>query len=462
MLRTSTRSRWLAVTTALALSVGLFATLGPASGGASSHREAPLIADDPKADNTDVWAFVPPDNPDAVVIIGSWIPLEEPAGGPNFYPWGDNVAYDVNIDNDGDARADLVYRWVFSSTYRDSNTFLYATGPVTSLTDPDLNFRQTYDLTVTDVDADTSTLLLDNAPAVPSDVGRGTMPNYETLFEAGVVGFPGHGLSWAGQSDDAFFLDLRVFDFLYGGPGFPEAGDDSLAGFNVNTIALEVPQDAIAAGGGADTNPIVGIWSSTSRRTTRVIADENMQSQRGAFAQVSRLGMPLVNEVVIPVGQKDRFNGSKPRHDGRFLSFVTDPEVPKLIEAIFGVPAPATPRNDLVAVFLTGVAGLNQPSTVTPGEMIRLNMSIAPTAAIGQGDRLGVLGGDLAGYPNGRRLEDDVIDITLRAAEGELTDGDPFDMDVRLGDGVDANDVPFRSEFPYVALPHRGSDPDPH
>jgi hypothetical protein len=462
VLRASTHSRWLAVTTALALSVGLFATLGPASGGASSHREAPLITDDPKADNTDVWAFVPPDNPDAVVIIGSWIPLEEPAGGPNFYPWGDNVAYDVNIDNDGDAGADLIYRWVFSSSYRNSNTFLYATGPVTSLTDPDLNFRQTYDLRVTDVDAETTTLLLDNAPAVPSDVGLGTMPNYETLFQAGVVGFAGHGLSWAGQSDDAFFLDLRVFDFLYGGPGFPEAGDDSLAGFNVNTIALEVPQDAIAAGGDADTNPIVGIWSSTSRRTVRVIADGNIQSQRGAFAQVSRLGMPLVNEVVIPVGQKDRFNGSKPQHDGQFLSFVTDPEVPKLIEAIFGVPAPATPRNDLVAVFLTGVAGLNQPSTVTPGEMIRLNMSIAPTAAIGQGDRLGVLGGDLAGYPNGRRLEDDVIDITLRAAEGELTDGDPFDMDVQLGDGVDENDVPFRSEFPYVALPHRGSDPDPH
>jgi len=464
VIRALARPRWLAAATALALAFGLW-HLGPRSGRASSHREAPLITDDPKADNTDVWAFVPPDRPDAVTIIGSWIPLEEPAGGPNFYPWGDDVAYDFNIDNDHDARADIVYRWVFSSRYRDPGTFLYATGPVGSLDDPDLNFVQTYDLSVIDMDAHRTTLLLDDAPAVPSDVGAASMPDYEALFEAGVTAFDqgeGTGLSWAGQSDDAFFLDLRVFDFLYGGPGFPEAGDDTLAGFNVNTIALEVPQESLAAGGDPVANPIIGIWSSTSRRGTRVLKADGTQRHSGNLVQVSRLGMPLVNEVVIPVGMKDRFNASKPQNDGQFLSFVTDPEVPRLIEAIFGIPAPATPRDDLVSVFLTGVDGLNQPAAVVPGEMIRLNMSIAPTAAIGEGDPLGVLGGDLAGYPNGRRLEDDVIDITLRAAEGELTDGDPFDMDVILGDGVSANDVPFRSGFPYVALPHRGSDPDPH
>ena len=459
--------RALALVATAALSAGLFAGLGPVPGGASSHREAPMITDDPKADNIDVWAFVPEDDPDSVAIIGSWIPLEEPAGGPNFYPWGDGVAYDVNIDNDGDARADIVYRWVFSSHYENANTFLYATGSVTSLDDPDLNFRQTYDLFLIEVGSDEVTQLLNDAPAVPSDVGAGTMPDYAPLFEAGVTPFDEggeEGLSWAGQSDDAFFLDLRVFDLLYGG-NLSEVGDDTLAGFNVNTIALEVPQDTLALGGDADANPIIGIWSSTSRRSTRVLKTDGSQMHQGRFVQVSRLGMPLVNEVVIPVGQKDRFNASKPKDDGQFLSFVTDPEVPHLVEALYDIPAPdsdpATPgiqRDDLVAVFLTGVSGLNQPTGVVPGEMLRLNMSILPTdAGCATFSRLGVIGGDLCGYPNGRRLEDDVIDITLQVAEGVL-----LGQATGLGDGVPANDVPFLTTFPYVAMPHRGSDPNVH
>ena len=454
--------RALALVATAALAAGLFAGLGPVSGGASSHREAPLITDDPKADNTDVWAFVPQDDSDSVAIIGSWIPLEEPAGGPNFYPWGDGVAYDVNIDNDGDARADIVYRWVFSSHYENPSTFLYATGEVTSLDDPDLNFRQTYDLFKIEVGSDEVTQLLDDAPAVPSDVGEGTMPDYAPLFEAGVKPFDvagDEGSSWAGQSDDAFFLDLRVFDLLYGG-NLSEVGDDTLAGFNVNTIALEVPQDDLAASGDADANPIIGIWSSTSRRSTRVLKTDGSQMHQGRFVQVSRLGMALVNEVVIPVGEKDRFNASKPKDDGQFLSFVTDPEVPHLVEALYGIPVPDSDpatsgiqRDDLVAVFLTGVSGLNQPAGVTPGEMLRLNMSIPPSAEVGAGNPLGVIGGDLAGYPNGRRLEDDVIDVTLQVAEGVL-----LGQATGLGDGVPENDVPFLTTFPYVAMPHRGSD----
>lgn len=456
----------LALVATAALSVGLFAGLGPVPGGASSHREAPLITDDPKADNTDVWAFVSPDEPDTVTIIGSWIPLEEPAGGPNFYPWGDGVAYDFNIDNDGDAHADIVYRWVFSSRYLNENTFLYATGTptdrVTSLDDPNLNFRQTYDLTVTDVDTGMTTLLLNDAPAVPSDVGEGSIPDYESLFEAGVQDFSvptDQGSSWAGQSDDPFFLDLRVFDLLYGG-NLSEVGDDTVAGFNVNTIALQVRQEDLAAGRDPDANPIIGIWSTTSRRSTRVLKTDGTQLHNGRLVQVSRLGMPLVNEVVIPVGHKDRFNASFPTNDGQFLSFVTDPEVPHLVFGLYGVPVPDSnpamvgiQRDDLVSVFLTGVSGLNQPPGVVPSEMLRLNMSIPPSAEVGAGDRLGVIGGDLAGYPNGRRLEDDVLDITLQVAEGELI-GSPND----LSDGVDANDVSFRTSFPYVALPHRGSD----
>ncbi len=448
--------RAIAVAGTTALIVGVFAGLGPAPGVASSHREAPLISDDPKADNTDVWAFVSPENDGTVTVIGSWIPFEEPAGGPNFYSWADDTAYDVNIDNDGDSKADIVYSWVFSSSYRNPNTFLYNTGTVETLDDPDLNFIQTYDLTVR-VEGHGSTMLLDDAPVVPSYVGAVSMPDYESLFEAGATPFGDGGSSWTGQSDDAFFLDLRVFDLLYGG-NLSEVGDDTLAGFNVNTLALRVPMDEIANDGDAEVNPIVGIWSSTSRPKTRVFRNDGSRRNGGRLVQISRLGMPLVNEVVIPVGMKDRFNASQPKDDSQFLSFVTDPELPKLIEAIYGIPAPATPRDDLVAVFLTGVGGLNQPDGVTAGEMIRLNMAITPDhSGCASFSRLGVIGGDLCGYPNGRRLLDDVIDISLQVVEGELV-GSPND----LGDSVDANDIPFRDTFPYVALPWAGSDATVH
>ena len=303
--------------------------------------------------------------------------------------------------------------------------------------------------------------LVEDAPVVPSRVGDASMPDYQGLFEAGITPVPGGGKSWAGQSDDAFYLDLRVFDLLYGAALdgreclFAEGCDDTLAGFNVNTVALQVPKDKLAKGGNPDRNPIIGIWSTTSRRAFRVLKTDGGQSHTGPWVQVSRLGMPLVNEVVVPVGLKDRFNASRPQDDGQFLSFVTDPELPRLVEAIYGIPAPATPRDDLVAVFLTGVPGLNQPEGVTPSEMLRLNMSIAPCTS--GCSRLGVIGGDLAGFPNGRRLSDDVIDIALQVVEGELV-GSPND----LNDGVDQNDVPFRDAFPYVALPHSGSDPTPH
>jgi len=442
-----------AMVAAGALVAGALVGLGPLAGEASSHREAPLIAGDPQADNTDVYAFVSPDAPDTVTLIGSWIPFEEPAGGPNFYPWATRTAYDFRIDNDGDARPDLIYRWTFRNHRRNPDTFLYNTGPVTSLDDPDLNFFQTYDLRRIVVGGRT-TLLADDAPVVPSYVGAASMPDYEALFEAGVETLGGGRKAWAGQSDDPFFLDLRVFDLLYGAD-LSEVGDDTLAGFNVNTVALQVPKEDLAAGGDPAANPIIGVWSTTSRRSTRVLLESGSQQQKGDYVQVSRLGMPLVNEVVIPAGMKDRFNASRPRDDAQFLPFVTDPEVPKLIEAIYGIPAPSTPRDDLVAVFLTGVEGLNQPEGVRPAEMLRLNMSIPPCTS--GCSRLGVIGGDLAGFPNGRRLTDDVIDIALQVVEGELV-GSPNDH----GDGVDANDVPFRSSFPYVALPHGGSDASPH
>ncbi|MGH2682126.1 MAG: DUF4331 domain-containing protein [Actinomycetota bacterium] len=447
------RTAAVAAATAL-LGVAAYAGLGPLPGGASSHREAPLISADPQADTTDLYAFVsPPPDDDTVTIIANWIPFEEPAGGPNFYAWGEGVRYDVNIDNDADARPDLIYRWVFKNHVRNPNTFLYGT-QVTSLDDPDLNFFQTYDLKRIAVGSGT-TNLVDDAVAVPSHLGEASMPSYATLRMEGIEEFGGgEGRTVATQADDPFFLDLRVFDLLYGGD-LSERGDDTLAGFNVNSLVLQVPKEELAKGGDADANPIVGIWTATSRPGTRVLFNDGHQTTVGRHVQVSRLGMPLVNEVVIPLGMKDRFNASKPKNDGQFLSFVTEPELPKLIEAVYGIPAPDTPRNDLVQVFLTGLPGLNQPADVVAGEMLRLNMSIPPCPA--DCSRLGVLEGDLAGFPNGRRLQDDVIDIALQVVEGELV-GNPND----LGDLVDENDVPFGGAFPYVALPHPGSAPMPH
>ncbi len=442
MVRNSRLTRRLAVMgAAAAAAVGVFAGLGPTAGGASSHREAPLISADPQADNTDLYAFVSPDAPDTVTIVSNWIPFEEPAGGPNFYAFGTGVHYDVRIDNDGDAHADVVYRWTFKNHWRNTETFLYNTGPVTSLDDPDLNFSQTYDVKRINVGGSTKTIV-DDAVAVPSRVGDASMPDYADLRTEGIVE-AGASSYFAGQADDPFFADLRVFNLLYGGD-MSETGDDTLAGFNVNALALQVPKARLAKNGNAEGNPIVGIWSTASRR-----------APGGTWVQVSRLGMPLVNEVVIPAGKKDKWNASKPSDDGQFLPYVTDPELARLIEAVYGVPAPATPRNDLVSVFLTGVDGLNMPDNVTPSEELRLNMSIDPCTT--GCSTLGVIGGDNAGFPNGRRLSDDVLDVAIQVVEGVLVG-----QDTGLGDAVDANDESFKSSFPYLALPESGSDQDPH
>jgi Domain of unknown function (DUF4331) len=432
----SARSRpVLLAAAAVALVGAMFAGLAPIRATASSHREAPLISGQPQYDNTDLYAFVSPDRPDTTTLIANWIPFEEPAGGPNFYKFATDARYDINIDPDGEGGADLTYRWTFKDHYRNPNTFLYNTGPVTSLNDQDLNFRQTYDLELVrrhNGVFQSSTTILKDVPVAPSNVGRASMPDYATLRAQAVRSLPGGGKVFAGQADDPFFLDLRVFDLLYGG-NLSEVGNDTLRGYNVNTVAIQVPSKLLRKG-----QPVIGVWTSTSRRSA--LSD---------YQQVSRLGMPLVNEVVIPIKDKDRFNASAPWKDAQFAKYVTNPELPKLIKAVYGINAPAEPRNDLVQVFLTGVPGLNQPPNVRPAEMMRLNTAIAPSA---NPKRLGVLDGDKAGYPNGRRLTDDVVDISLQVVEGELV-GSKND----LGDAVDANDSPFGSSFPYVALPHSGS-----
>ena len=432
----------LACTGGLLTAVGL-AGLGPMAATASSHREAPLISGLPQYDTTDLYAFRSPEAQKTVTLVANWLPFEEPAGGPNFYSFATDAQYDIHIDNNADAKPDVTFRWTFKDHYVTKDTFLAATGPVTSLADKDLNFYQTYKLVRINHKTDKVKTVVRKKRVAPSNIGKASMPNYAAL-RAQATTTPTKGVkSFAGQAEDPFFLDLRVFDLLYGGD-LSEAGDDTLAGFNVQSVALQVPQRWVAKKNNPKKNPIIGTWSTTQKKSTN-----------GKYVQVSRLGAPLVNEVVIPLKLKDGFNASKPTDDVGALKYVTNPELPKLIEAVYGIDAPKTPRNDLVSVFLTGVEGLNMPKgKITPSEQIRLNMSTPVTA---QPNRLGVIGGDTQGFPNGRRLGDDVIDIALQVVEGELV-GSAND----LGDGVDANDVAFSNTFPYLALPASGSNADPH
>ncbi len=453
------------------LSLGLaVSALAPTRGDASSHREAPFTASEPQIDNTDVYAFTSPDNPAMVTLISNWIPFEEPAGGPNFYPFAERTRYDIKVSNDGDASAEIIYRWVFRDHYRQPTTqFLYNDGPVTSLTDPNLLFFQTYDLKKIDRSGRRRqvTTLANNEIAAPSDVGRASMPSYEDLRNEATVPTSDGGRTYAGQADDPFFIDLRVFDLLYGGD-FSEVGDDTVRGFNTNTLALQVPKTEVTRGGNVTANnSVIGVWSTASRRSAKISDPKTGRvSYQGRFAQVSRLGNPLVNEVVVPRGLKDFFNASFPPKDEQFLGAVNNPILPRVVEAVYGIEQPDSDpnragiqRQDLINVFLTGLQGLNQPQNVEASEMLRLNLSTPPCE---QGtcedfSSLGVIGGDNAGFPNGRRLADDVLDIALQVFEGELI-GNPND----LGDAVNANEKSFFSTFPYVALPHRGSDPAPH
>jgi hypothetical protein len=451
--------------------------LGPGTGTASSHREAPLIAGLPQYDNTDVYAFHSPENDGTVTLVSDWIPFEEPSGGPNFYPFASvprgsktpAPGYDINIDNNGDGKADIVYRWTFQSYYRNPDTFLYNTGVVNHLANSTLNFVQTYTLTRFSIDSGNHLsikVLGQGLPTAPSNTGVTGMPNYAQLRSEAVKKVTGGFTTFAGQSDDPFFLDLRVFDVLYGagtkdGGAFKESGTDSLKHYNVNQVALKVPVSDLAQNRNAKRNPAVGIWSTTVARR----AD-------GSGVQVSRLGNPLVNELVVPVKLKDAFNSISPDVDHTIPAVVAKvklPEVPMLIEKIYGIKAPAGPRADLVEVFLTGISKnsggpikvdlnsqlLNKdvsPSKFVPAEELRLNLL---TGSHADPKRLGVLDGDTQGYPNGRRLTDDVVDIELQALEGALPPYARPNLS-GLGDGVDTNDVPFTESFPYTPLPHAG------
>jgi Domain of unknown function (DUF4331) len=420
----------------------------PASLDASSHREAPNISQDPVADNTDFYMWVTPDATDSVTFVVNVVPFQSPYGGPNFYRFGDDVIYRVHIDNDGDAKANIVYEFRFKTEVRNAQTFLYNTGAVTSLDSPNLNVRQF--MTVTRVDTATGERmhLAENAPVAPPNIGKASMPDYNALANAAITVLSGGGKVFAGQRDDPFFADLGpIFDLLQ---IRPMNAIDALAYYNVNSIVLQVPKSALVAN-----DPVIGAWTTTSRTSTAVFGGGPI-----AEKQVSRLGQPLVNEAVLPLALKDAFNTISPDVDATIpaaVASVTDPEVPKLLKLLFNIDSPPAPRMDLVTIFLTGIPMMNQPMNVSPSEMLRLNTSIAPAASP---NRMGVLGGDTAGFPNGRRLIDDVVDIALQALAGAT----PFTADFNkapnntLGDGVNGNETAFLTSFPYLAAPWSATD----
>ena len=445
---------------------------------ASSHREAPLISNDPQADNTDVYAFVSPDRPDSVTIVANYIPLEEPAGGPNFASFGEDVLYALHVDNNGDGEDDISYEFRFKTHVRNGNTFLYNTGPITSLDDPDWNVRQTYSVTRVTGDRD---VLGEQIPTPPVNIGPRSTPAYDTLASAAITELPDGVKVFAGQRDDPFFVDLgsvfdlaglRPFNPLHVLPLPAADGVDGVGGFNTHTIAIQVPTAQLVAAG-----PTIGVYASASRPKLTIRGRRGTEKAEGPWIQVSRLANPLVNEVVIPLARKDQWNASDPESDRRFEAFYLEPEVTRLENLLYPVldDAPATGRGDLVAILLTGVPTLNFTGP-TRSDLIRLNTSIPPSGPAGAGNRLGLLAGDFAGFPNGRRLEDDVTDIELRAFAcgygpivGPIIQSFGFcsgnanrSPNNLLGDGVDHNEKPFLTTFPYVASPHQGYEHGHH
>jgi hypothetical protein len=450
----------------LAASLAASGPLHPGPAQASSHSEAPGTTKDRLADDTDLYAWVAADAPGAVTLVGNWVPLIEPNSGPNFASFDDNASYYINVDNVGDSRKHVRFEFTFHTTRQNENTFLYNTGVVTSLDDPDLNVRQSWTLTRIDVDTDQETIL-GTGRVAPAFVGPTSMPDYASLAQSAIQTLPGGYKVFVGPRDDPFFVDLAaVFDLLSirRPPGDRGKGVDGVGGYDVMSVVMQVPKESITKDGTAPdpsrSNNIIGIWDTAERPQTRTIHGDGTIAFSGPDMQVSRLGMPLVNEIVIPLGKKDLFNASEPSNDvANFGAYVVDPEPAKLLHALFGINVPPTPRNDLVAVFATGVPGLNQPAGVSPGEMLRLNLSIPPSA---NSSRLGVLAGDLAGFPNGRRLADDVVDIELRVVAGVLVNGFNVAPNNQLGDGIDANDMPYLPYFPYVGPPQNPRNHEHH
>jgi len=463
----------------VAAAVAAAAMLGaaaPRGATASSHREAPMISDDPAADNTDTYAFVSPNDPataldesSTVTLIANYIPFEDPAGGPNYYSFDPNVLYELNIDNTGDAEEDVVYQFRFTKTIANPNTFLYNTGQLTSATDPDISVRQTYSVTrvlLDDGDVVSSSVIGSNLPVPPPNIGPRSNPSYDP--QMGVANLGGNRKVFAGPRDDPFFVDLgsifdlaglRQFNGLHAIPLAPEDGVDGVKNYNTHSIALQVPKTDLLQS--AMANGTIGVYASASRQKITILREDGSVDANGKWIQVSRLANPLVNEVIIPLGKKDRWNASDPAGDSQFVQHYTAPELAFRANALYAALTGdfLTNRSDLVAVLLTGVPGLNFTGS-RQADLLRLNTAIPPAASP---SRLGVLAGDFAGFPNGRRLADDVTDIELRAVVcgygGILQTAlglCNFSPNNAIDDDVDANEQAYLGQFPYVAAPNQG------
>jgi len=448
----------------------------------SSHREAPEISKDPVADSTDVYAFVSPDRPDTVTIITNYIPLEDPAGGPNFFEFGDDVLYSINIDNDNDGRPEIVYEFTFTTTNTNPASFLYNTGPIDRIDSPNFNRRQTYD--VTEVRRGVRRRLGRQLLAPPCNVGMRSTPDYTALAESAIHDVGNGTKVFAGQRLDGFYVDLgsifdlgalRPFQHLHLIPTPTGPGVNALRAVNVHSLAIQVPITELTASGKRPQDVMakdatIGVWASASRRKA-TLRDGDRQIGVGPYVQVSRLGNPLFNEVIVPIGRKDEWNTRPPHRDADYAPYVARPELAALLPVLYPnvfprLQALQADRADLLAILLTGipagiVEGFQNYTGPVQADQLRLNVAVPPVASP---NVFGILGGDLAGFPNGRRVQDDVVSIELRAVAGAtypLIDKTfvPDEASGALTDGTQVlGDVSYLDRFPYLDHPVAGFD----
>jgi Domain of unknown function (DUF4331) len=454
----------------------------------SSHREAPGISKDPVADSTDLYAFVSPDKSGTVTIIANYVPLEEPDGGPNFYEFGSDVLYEVNIDNNGDALADITYQFRFQTKITNPNTFLYNTGPITSLTSASWNRRQFY--TVTRIVKGHATVVGSGLASPPCNVGVRSTPNYTSLVSAAIHQLSSGETVFAGQRAEGFYVDLgsifdlgvlRPFQNLHLIPLPATSGVNGTNNVNVHSIALQIPKKSLTKDGSnptneADAKSVIGVWTAAYRQKAEMRDASGNTAGAGPWVQVSRLGNPLFNEVIVPMSKKDRWNAVPPIQDKDFVQYVQNPELANLLPVLYPNVFPnlaaldksGAARADLEAILLTGlpsgiIPGFQNFTGKNPADMLRLNMAIAPTTT--NPSIYGILGGDLAGFPNGRRVQDDTVAIELRAVAGATyplvaPSYTPDGAAALLTDGLTPASVnaPYLSSFPYLGTPYDGFD----
>jgi hypothetical protein len=452
----------------------------------SSHREAPAISKDPVADNTDTYAFVSPDDPSTVTIISNYLPLEPPFGGPNFYEFGDDVKYDIHIDNNGDGQPDITYEFTFETKVRDGETFLYNVGPIESIDSPNWNRRQFY--TVTEIKGGKRHVLGSGLACPPCNIGPGSTPNYTKLAGQAIHSLGSGRTVFAGQRLEGFYVDLgaifdlgdlRPFEKLHLGGMANAVGVNASKGFGVHSIAIRIPKSQLTHDGSNPTNvmsskSVIGVWAGASRRKAVVRESHGNVHETGTWVQVSRLGNPLINEVIIPMGEKDAWNALTPAQDKRFEKYVQHPELAGLLPVLYPGVFPnlkglTAARADLVAILMTGI-----PSGILPGfqnytgptiaDQLRLNMAIPPTTK--NPNPLGLVAGDAAGFPNGRRVFDDVVSVEIRAIAGLtyplVAKGYKPDAAASVvTDGLTAADETYLPKFPYLGTPWSGYQTSP-